>query len=671
MANVLGIERGGGEDPKETFRDYLSSEEAGKWFLIIDNADNIETLHGKAQGSGGIVEFVPGCEHGYVLFTTRSREVADSVAQTNVLRLSGMDERDARALLRSSLIEKDQMQNTVLVDKLLRTLAYLPLAITQASAYMRINQLAIEEYLQLLQNTSQDMAELLSVGFRDGTHYGSAQGAVVTTWIVSFNQIRALHGEAEKLLSFSACIEPKAIPQTLLPRFGSEQSMARAIGTLCGYSFLSKRGDGDTFDMHSLVHLATQLWNKDEGYEDEIRQTTLARVAEAFPDDDWENREVWRQYLPHALRLLDNADCVESDDGCKLGYWVSRCLHVDGRVGQAVELLERVVAVQETTLAEDHPDLLASQHELARTYQVNDQIKKAVELLEHVVAVQETSLAEDHPDRLTSQHELARTYRANGQIKKAVELLEHVVAVWETSLTEDHPDRLTSQHELARTYRANGQIKKAVELLEHVVAVKETTLTEDHPSRLASQHELARTYQANDQIKKAVELLEHVVAVQETTLTEDHPSRLASQHVLAGAYQANGQIKKAVELLEHVVAVQETSLTEDHPDRLASQHELATTYRANGQIKKAVELLERVVAVKETTLTEDHPDRLKSQHELARTYRANDQIKKAVELLEHVVAVKETTLTEDHPSRLASQHELARTYRANGQIKRQ
>ncbi|KAL3587714.1 hypothetical protein FPOAC2_13612 [Fusarium poae] len=452
MANVLGIERGGGEDPKETFRDYLSSEEAGKWFLIIDNADNIETLHGKAQGSGGIVEFVPDCEHGYVLFTTRSREVADSVAQTNVLRLSGMDERDARALLRSSLIEKDQMQNTVLVDKLLRTLAYLPLAITQASAYMRINQLAIEEYLQLLQNTSQDMAELLSVGFRDGTHYGSAQGAVVTTWIVSFNQIRALHGEAEKLLSFSACIEPKAIPQTLLPRFGSEQSMARAIGTLCGYSFLSKRGDGDTFDMHSLVHLATQLWNKDEGYEDEIRQTTLARVAEAFPDDDWENREVWRQYLPHALRLLDNADCVESDDGCKLGYWVSRCLHVDGRVGQAVELLERVVAVWETSLAEDHPDRLTSQHELARTYRANGQIKKAVELLEHVVAVQETTLTEDHPSRLASQHVLAGAYQANGQIKKAVELLERVVAIEAEILAEDNHSRQLSQDLLQHCY---------------------------------------------------------------------------------------------------------------------------------------------------------------------------------------------------------------------------
>ena len=48
-------------------------------------------------------------------------------------------------------------------------------------------------------------------------------------------------------------------------------------------------------------------------------------------------------------------------------------------------------------------------------------------LLEHVVKVEETTLAEKHPDRLASQHALARAYQANGQVKEAVALLEHVV----------------------------------------------------------------------------------------------------------------------------------------------------------------------------------------------------------------------------------------------------
>jgi hypothetical protein len=56
-----------------------------------------------------------------------------------------------------------------------------------------------------------------------------------------------------------------------------------------------------------------------------------------------------------------------------------------------------------------------------------------------VTLLQEKVLAEEHPDRLASQYELALAYRADGQLRKAVELLEHVVAVKKRVFREDHP----------------------------------------------------------------------------------------------------------------------------------------------------------------------------------------------------------------------------------------
>ncbi|KAJ4123946.1 hypothetical protein NW765_006991 [Fusarium oxysporum] len=296
MISDFGIEQRGAETPKEAFKRFLSSDKAGKWFLIIDNADNIETLYGTAEAPGGIDQFIPDCNHVYILYTTRSLEVAVSVAHSNVVKLSEMDDQDAKALLQGTLIEKDQMQDTSLIDKLLHELAYLPLAITQASAYMKVNEISVKEYLRLLQNTDQDMVELLSCGFRDSTHYNSSQGAVATTWIVSFKQIRALHEDAATLLSIMAYLEPKAIPRALSPPLGSEQNMTRAIGTLCGYSFLSKREDGETFDMHSLVHLATQRWNQDDRLEIGVRQLAFRHIADVFPCDDWDKRETGSAY---------------------------------------------------------------------------------------------------------------------------------------------------------------------------------------------------------------------------------------------------------------------------------------------------------------------------------------------------------------------------------------
>ncbi|KAJ4223009.1 hypothetical protein NW760_010697 [Fusarium oxysporum] len=303
MISKFGIAQTNEENPKETFKRFLSSEKVGKWFLIIDNADNIETLYGKAKATGGIDQFIPDCEHGYILYTTRSREVAVSVAQNNIVELSEMDDQDAKTLLKSSLIEKDQMQDTTLIDRLLHELAYLPLAITQASAYMKVNEVSVKEYLHLLQNTEQDMVELLSCGFRDSTHYDSSQGAVATTWIVSFKQIRAVHEDAATILSIIAYLEPKAIPRALLPPLGSEQKMTRAVGTLCGYNFLTKREDGETFDMHSLVHLATQRWNEDDGLE--IRLMAFKHIAKVFPTNDWENHANLDIGLADAWSLTD------------------------------------------------------------------------------------------------------------------------------------------------------------------------------------------------------------------------------------------------------------------------------------------------------------------------------------------------------------------------------
>ncbi|KAK2666255.1 Tetratricopeptide repeat [Fusarium oxysporum f. sp. vasinfectum] len=655
-------------DAVESVRQYLSSKRAGKWLLVVDNTDDMQTVMGLKGADNGLYRSLPQSDQGQILFTTRYRKVAVSVAGRNILDVPAMDRDEARSYLEEALIQEMSPTDDEVMNHLLTLLAHLPLAITQAAAYLNENQISLTEYLQLFENTERDRIELLSTEFQDGTRYEQSQDPVATTWFISFNQIHKADELASRILMFLAFVEPKAVPQSMLPEGESQQQLARALGTLCGYRFLDRRGSSKVFDMHSLVHLATRSWVAENDSEKEQNQAAIARMGKVFPTDDWENRDVWRQFLPHAIKLLRCTEGDWSKELCKLGYWVGRCLLVDGRVTEAVKLLEHVVAVQETTLAESHPDRLASQHALARAYRANGQIKEAVKLLEHVVAVKETTLAESHPSRLSSQHELAMAYRANGQIKEAVKLLEDVVAIREKTLAESHPSRLSSQHELAGAYQANGQIKEAVKLLEDVVGISDKTLAESHPSRLASQHALAMAYRANGQIKEAVKLLEDVVAIREKTLAESHPDRLASQHALAGAYQANGQIKEAVKLLEHVVAIREKTLAESHPSRLASQHELAGAYEANGQTKEAVKLLEHVVAIRETTLAESHPDRLASQHSLAMAYQANGQIKEALKLLEDVVAIEEKTLAESHPDRLLSQHELAGAYRANGQV---
>ncbi|KAE8334208.1 hypothetical protein BDV24DRAFT_156994 [Aspergillus arachidicola] len=438
-----------GADVKKLVNDYLCGSSAGQWLLIFDNADDIDMWFGESEGNTEpcrLSDYVLWSRTGSVLFTTRFHKVASKLAMQNVIRVPELDEAGALELLGERLVDKSLLQDRDQPALLLKQLTYLPLAIVQAASYINENFLGtLSDNLSLLSAKEEEVIGLLSEEFEDDWRPRDTTNPVAATWLISFERIQRTNRLATDILSFMACIEPTEIPESLLPlpQGESRKALVESIGVLEWYAFVTRRPT-KSFDLHRLVHLATRNWLRKSGSLSEWTLTTLTRLEEIFPDDDHTNRDKWKTYLPHALGVLGR-DEVRA----------SMCLLADGRATEAVQYLE---------------ECSTSQHILGGAYRANGQIKQAVELLEHVVAVKESALAEEHPDRLASQHTLGGAYRANRQIKQAMELLENVVAVKERVLAEERPSRLASQHALAGVYQANGQIKQAVELLEHVVA---------------------------------------------------------------------------------------------------------------------------------------------------------------------------------------------------------
>jgi tetratricopeptide (TPR) repeat protein len=499
------------EDVKELVKQYLSSNKAGRWLLVVDNADDPDIFFGTRRLEG-IHGYLPESDGGVIVYTTRTPEVAELTCG-DVLEVGVMDHQDAIIFLTKSLTRKTLLSNVAIANELLKELTYLPLAIAQAAAYLNKNRMPVAKYLRLLRNTENDIVSLMSREFRDNTRYKESANAVADTWIVSFSQIREHHKVAADLLAFMSCIEWKAIPRSLLPCMQSEVEMEDAIGTLCGYSFLTKRSD-DTrdddaqefreesdesvgeeegwYDIYRLVHLATNICVSEHGTAATVTEEAVRHVTEVFPWDEYESREVWRMYLPHTLRLLGSSRDYSSEQKSKLCLKVGRCLQLDGKIRDAVTWLEESCRLRDG-LDEANQDRLNAQHVLARAYQEDGHMQEAVELLEHIVGVDGKLLDGNDSDRLASQHALAVAYYADGHVQMATKLLEHVVRVREV-LAKEHPSQQASQHNLAIAYKADGRLQKAMELMEHVVAVEARTLRDDHPSRVVSAEMLADWY---------------------------------------------------------------------------------------------------------------------------------------------------------------------------------
>ena len=95
IAAALGIPQAADreEDAKELVKQWLSSGQARRWLLVVDNADDPDVLFGSGQ-SPGIVDYLPESEGGTTVYTTRTLEVAVSLTRGDVLELGAMDWQD-------------------------------------------------------------------------------------------------------------------------------------------------------------------------------------------------------------------------------------------------------------------------------------------------------------------------------------------------------------------------------------------------------------------------------------------------------------------------------------------------------------------------------------------------------------------------------------------------
>ncbi|OAL45572.1 hypothetical protein IQ07DRAFT_576125 [Pyrenochaeta sp. DS3sAY3a] len=570
-------------DVKPAVQKHLSSKSSGKWLLIVDNADDMEILTGKQQQ--GLLDFLPRSDDGLILFTTRHSRVAYDIAGPDVVQVAKMGTNEGKDMLQR-LLPKKLLRDDAEVQNLLTELDHLPLAITQAAAFINSNRSSITEYLRLLNGTEQDAVILMSTEFRDNTGFqNSANNTIAKTWTISFNQINEMDDVAAHLLAFISHIEWKAIPYSILPIFEPEARMAKAIGTLCSYSFLERRQHGDLFDMHRLVHLATKNWIRQNGKQEQSRDDAMAHLANIFPMGEWLHRPIWQSYMPHVAHINSNEPRDDTYDQSELCLKIGWCLYKDGKTREAIRWMERSCDWRDFYMEDTHPDRLRSQYSLAVAFLENAQAADSIQLLKNVVKAETKALPDDHPERLASLHQLARAYLTNDQFKKCIKLVKWIIAK-EATITTDHWLRpLTWHHTLASAYISVGQVDKAIEILEHIIAVESGTVNDDHPDRLDSMHELARAYHKNGQVDEAIALFERVIAISAEVFAPDNPYLLISKHELARAYHTNGQYKLAHTLLSEVIDAD--TLPKSHPDHMDSERLLdkyARDLRANGDV---------------------------------------------------------------------------------------
>lgn len=267
-----GLRLPGHDDPKIDSVDLVLKwleEEPHKWLMILDNADNAEHFLPPVESSLSPADtaeprktrkrYLPTIldSQKSLFITTRNRHLGKDLAHGGLcVEAPPFSYREADQLLRLKLEGIEVSFDVSGTKRLLEILGNIPLAITQAAAFIKRNRsiMTIQGYTAALEKDQQSLMQHLTLELQDHRRQTGYPNAVFLTWKRSFDQISSQEPEAAKLLSVIAMIAPNRIPDSLLrPLLERDVDFTMAIGTLDGFALISREIEESTWSIHPLV----------------------------------------------------------------------------------------------------------------------------------------------------------------------------------------------------------------------------------------------------------------------------------------------------------------------------------------------------------------------------------------------------------------------------------
>ena len=286
------LELPGWDDPEESILELVCSwlsSTTSPYLLVIDNADNIEHWWPGKYKSGGSLDdpsknlskYLPdGLDSSHVLITTRDNRVASRLAkEAKPIAVQPMSNDEAKSLFLSKLGGRESNLDEAEVRSLLEELDHLPLAVSQAAAFIEENCASISDYTNALRGENAE--EFLHEELDDSRRDEESVNSVFRTWKLSHDQIRQQKPRAAELLSLLAMLDRQSVPKSLL----RVPEVTTSLGVLQSFNLVTPRAGLQSVQIHRLVQRFVRLSLQRDGATQKWQETALACVSKDYPTE--------------------------------------------------------------------------------------------------------------------------------------------------------------------------------------------------------------------------------------------------------------------------------------------------------------------------------------------------------------------------------------------------
>ncbi|KAI9696030.1 MAG: hypothetical protein M1836_005861 [Candelina mexicana] len=652
----------GTEDPKSDtpilVKTWLEGPTSGKWLMIIDNADDHEIFFRPASSGNAYTEtsnesespvpvklatLIPACAHGTILVTTRFKHIALDITRG------------------PNNFEVFKMSISEAVDLMRKELECLPLALTQAAAYMQRNTLTAIRYIELLKDSDEQTVARLSEPFEDVGQDSGVPNAVTATWMMTFKQIKAQYSLAGGVLSLMAFFNRQKIPQSLLLLSDIDViALEEALGVLKSFSLVSFGKADRTYNLHRLIQVVMQKWLRLENESDVWAEKPIRIISNNFPGSCYKKLEVCALYLPHSLAALRYTERLRQHSLAR----------ADDSIAMPYQCTKKAWTSESRFLGQEDPRTLRSISKLSFTYKEMGRLRESEDLLVQGLKAQKRILGVEHPDTHKSMMSLAEIYVRQWKYDEAEDLISQALEFRKRVLGLDDPDTLNSMSHLAAVFSEQGRRDEAEELELQVMKSSGRVLGPVHPTTLNSMGNLAAIYLQHWKLDAAETLETYVVQHSKRVLGLYNQSTLHRMSILAAIYSDQERHDEAEDLKTQVLDLQTQVLGSDHPSTMCSLQSLAITCGSQGKNDKAEALFRQSLEAKQRVLGSEHPLTLMNMQNLATCWQNQGHNERAMAMLQDVVKMSKRVLGLEHQGTLDTMQRLVLLLRDQGDNER-
>ena len=532
-----------------------------RWLFIFDNVEEEgkEILQNK---------YLPFRNAGHILITSRYKHWSD---MSTTIDIDLFSEEDACKFLNCYT----GLTSDIGLKELVKKLEYYPLALEQAAAYIKENNISYQEYLELFSRYTSLFIK----------HKGIKNKTIYTTFKISIKKIK--NPIAKKILNLCAFLSPDNIqlqwfrkysqilfPIPLCDKITDNYSFNEIKHELEKYSLVSI--ENDCISLHRLLQ-SVVLFDISEKKQLELRNSCIKMlntyVSDEFHDNDGsydfsssiDLRSKFLSIVPHVSSLTTKKEKEEDNELATLFFFLGDGYRELGNYhlaekwyGKSLNILEKLPKNQ---INKEQLANIYNNNAIVYSRQGNHQtaLDFYVKATSHFVDI----YGNNHFETAMVYHNWGKVYQRMGDSENALKLFFKALPIRESHYGEDHIYTASTCMNIGVSYSNLDNQKEA--FIWYNKALKVFEKTPLHPYLADAYCAMADTYLKIRDDVKALIFCQKALDIDILTHKE-HPNTARSYVAKANILYKQKDYSTALELYQNAFDIRKIALGEENPE---------------------------------------------------------------------------------------------------------